>query len=883
MQVKYKYTSHFLDSLHQMNRSGGRTRKAAEQVFKLIARINIAEEDPFHGLRKTRWGENRIKNCIKYDLTDFARLVTIKTKGLHCLIYVGQHGDEDKWIERNKGIQLAVNELREFEMVRKTSVVDYPEAKVSNVPDNFDGKLLDRLEVEYRHHLIGDIASRFVEPLRELKAGSSTAAIEFAVRDISDLELRQTTVDVLMHLNAGDTDEAKRVIDLHRGELSVVEDIPDEMLLKVQDGARIKAIPIGSKEYLDWLKHFMNSSNYFDWLLFMHPEQEKFVETDYSGPTKLSGVSGSGKTCIAVRRSIRLAKKYPTDKVLLLTLNRSLSNLISELTDHACPDTGIRNRIEVTSFFALCQNLLNKFEPGNEKLYSDVSWKLEEHIDEIFREFYRCENNVSDAEVILPLHWSLMSQNVMAEDYIRDEFDWIRSACGTETRTEYLEMERRGRGYPIDTRFRKMLLEGLQAWTKKMTDIGIIDYLGLSAAVQAHSERIKAEYRCVVVDEVQDFGSTELAIIRKLVNEQENDLFLCGDLAQHILPKHQHFAAAGIDVGVRSNTIRRNYRNSKEILRAAYDVLIENLEEHLLDGGELEILDPEYASRSSAVPTVLQGDSLNHEIAAAFKLMEEQETSVNDPENAGNSHKGCIVLAGYSLYEIANFGKILDIPVLDGNEGSVHASIVLSDLEQTKGYEFDTVAILNCTESVLPPVDAPEDEAFRHGCQLYVAMTRAKHDLYLSYSGNPSKWLLKADDSLLFGEWKNYIHVTESDFRGRPGHLPEVIDAVGFDNELLKLTGRQFLYTSYSRGLTRDTQKALDTNIDGRGLSPAGTSGYRTKWASIGQLSEDMERAAKIGRAGYSFGPAADKEVYRCLQSVITGKQYIVRKKRHSK
>ena len=41
--------------------------------------------------------------------------------------------------------------------------------------------------------------------------------------------------------------------------------------------------------------------------MFLHPEQEKVVQADYPGVTQLSGVSGSGKTCVAVRRALRFA------------------------------------------------------------------------------------------------------------------------------------------------------------------------------------------------------------------------------------------------------------------------------------------------------------------------------------------------------------------------------------------------------------------------------------------------------------------------------------------------------------------------------------------------------------------------------------------------
>src|SRR6202051_3493306 len=51
----------------------------------------------------------------------------------------------------------------------------------------------------------------------------------------------------------------------------------------------------------------------------------------------------------------------------------------SQLVDHAAPDTGVRSRIKITSFFELCQELLGEYEPENTKLYDNVTWKLAEH------------------------------------------------------------------------------------------------------------------------------------------------------------------------------------------------------------------------------------------------------------------------------------------------------------------------------------------------------------------------------------------------------------------------------------------------------------------------------------------------------------------------
>src|SRR5262249_9417010 len=137
----------------------------------------------------------------------------------------------------------------------------------------------------------------------------------------------------------------------------------------------------------------------------------------------------------------------------------------------------IRARITVSSFFELAQRLLIKFEPLNQKLYADVTWKLGEHVDEVFREYYRCWTNNRDAETLLAVHKIITARGVSAETYVREEFDWIRSAVEPQSRQDYLTMERKGRKFPITEERRQDVLVGLVGWERKMRDVGVIDYL----------------------------------------------------------------------------------------------------------------------------------------------------------------------------------------------------------------------------------------------------------------------------------------------------------------------------------------------------------------------------------------------------------------------
>ena len=86
-----------------------------------------------------------------------------------------------------------------------------------------------------------------------------------------------------------------------------------------------------------------------DWMLFLHPGQQRVVEENFAGPALLTGVSGSGKTCVLVHRARELATRYSNGSILVVTLNRSLARLIQNLVKRLCLDSE-ESRIDVLSF-----------------------------------------------------------------------------------------------------------------------------------------------------------------------------------------------------------------------------------------------------------------------------------------------------------------------------------------------------------------------------------------------------------------------------------------------------------------------------------------------------------------------------------------------------
>ena len=760
------------------------------------------DPNPFKNLPTTNHGESRIKDCVKYKLTGGCRLVTVQKDGRCFFLYIGDHDDCQKWIDGHRGLDPAVDKDGRLVMRFQSENLD-PSVRIAGEPEFSSGRLYEELSEEDFGFLVEGLPRTVVRCIKLLESTDEDTDILEVANDIGDEDRRKAVYDVFALLRLGKFKSAGNRVASLRGDI-----MSPKSDTKVRGGEDFRVID--SSRDAEQFEHFVKSAHYKDWMMFMHPDQERIATEEFAGPAKLTGVSGSGKTCIVVKRAVTLAERYLDESILILTLNRPLAGLIRDLVFHYCAFQEVRERIEILPFFELCQRLLKKFEPQNEKLYDDRTWKTMEHIDEVWREYYRCELNNRDAECMQPVHDSLISQGIDAESYIREEFDWIRSAVRYDQRREiYCDrvLKRSGRSHPLGKGFRSMLLEGLGKWEKKMRDVGITDYLGVATALYRYLNELQPKYRCVLIDECQDFGTIELQLVMRLVKDGSDNLFFCGDAAQHVSWKHQSFKDAGIILpGARSLKalkVDRNYRNNRNILRAAHHILNEYLTEEMIEKEDFEILYPKFADFGGPSPLRLKSDSLVDEIAYAVAYAESYLEGYPN-------RKACVAICGYSPHQIEEFGKsnqIRSIPVLEGTMSIDDNQLFLSGLEQTKGFEFDLVCIVNARSGTIPNPATPPHEQFRDLSKLYVAMTRAKLELIISYSDDPSPYIAgdKVTEHFISDTWKKYFTERDPKRLGVPPnqdslhdkHLSSALRTID------EMSIEEFLYTPQAQKLPR--------------------------------------------------------------------------------
>lgn len=845
-KVRYVVHRDLRDNIQQMTKVGGQMKKAASTLRELLYKIGDNDPKPFSDLKTTNHGETRLSKCVKYDLAGRARLITVQDEDIVFLLFAGDHEDSDKWLDRHKDMKFVVDNNQTVSLIPKSADLEN-RISFSDSACFHEGPLYRQITpAELFDRLTNNIPRSICRAIEEITGAHNEAEIAGILQNIENKELSSCVYDALILIKSDNIKEAHNRIKYFLGDLRELSQLASEEIESVKFGDTLIEFRPDDQEFLSRADKIMKSGDYKSWMLYMHPEQEKIATANLNGPGKLIGVSGSGKTCVVVRRAIWLANNYKDEKILVITLNKPLASLIRNLVSACAPEETLKN-IDVKPFFSVCQEQLEIFEPSNKKLYDDVTWKSGEHIDEIWTEFYRCELNNNDAKVLLPIHFSLITRGINSEHYIREEFDWIRSAFSRDRRSEYLKVEREGRIIPFDIEARKSILKGLDSWEKKMRDVGVCDYLGLATELYNYKEKISKTYRSIIVDECQDFGNIELELVRALTPKDINDIFFCGDPAQRVQTKKQSMRLAGVECPpTRSLTLRKNYRNTKDILRAAFHVLQTHLHLEHLSLEDYEFLDPELADRSGTTPLILKAKNLKEEFSFAYSYL--RGVLLESPEA-----KGCIAYCGFSNYEVGILAKSLGISLLDGAINIDESAIFLSDLEQTKGFEFDHMIILNCSSTTLPDSTAPKEEQYRDISRFYVAMTRTKQQLILSYSGEKSEILQDSSEHFLEDSWEQWNGTVKYPTLKEPPRLEQIRDEG--TNDSLSLSGMRFIYHSDAIGLTHRSIEQLTKLVDGRGLRDK--RGPKM-WRTVGQLLLDMKSDPRV-RA--TLGPIALEEL----------------------
>ena len=458
------------------------------------------------------------------------------------------------------------------------------------------------------------------------------------------------------------------------------------------------------------------------WTVFLHPEQKELVARDYTGPARVSGSAGTGKTIVALHRAVHLARAHPNARVLLTTFSDTLASALqTKLKRLLGNEPRLAERIDVYALNAI-----------GLRLYKS-------HVGPI---------TLASSDVILGLlkeAATTVTAHKFSLHFLQTEWEQVVDAWQLDSWEAYRDVARLGRKTRLPEAQRKVLwsmFERVRAGLKAQNLITHAGMFGALAAAMGKSKNMPFDF--AVVDEAQDLTVPQLRFLAALGADRPNALFFAGDLGQRIFQQPFSWKALGVDIRGRSRTLRVNYRTSHQIRMQADRLLGPTVTD--VDGNSEDRTDT--VSVFNGPPPIIQVLATEgEEIKTVGNWLAQLMKSGLLPHECGIFVRSPAQLdrARSAVAEAAMPFKVLDERV-DTTSG--HVSI--STMHLAKGLEFRAVAVMACDDEIIPLQDRIEtvgDDADlqdvydteRH--LLYVACTRARDHLLVTAVEPASEFL----------------------------------------------------------------------------------------------------------------------------------------------
>jgi superfamily I DNA/RNA helicase len=742
----------------------------------------------------TKRAEPRITHVLGLNLAGDFRMLIWSHGSINVPLYIGKADDVEQWIQQYKGAQFAIHvgkdgrdsslDFRRLDGIGQ-SVDDMGRAADENpIPHESQTPL-----VELADHLFVDLGMTIAQ-VRALKSGLrcdlSLEMRRFVSRGVvnGDICKADHLLAAFEHARRGNLDAARMDLLVAAGRSITVDDDPDGFV-KALAGVSLGApITPADEHALAMVRKLISGGTVDDWMLHLMPSQRHIVDAVAGGPMRLLGVSGSGKTSVLLHRARVLAERYPGERILVVTLNESLARYLSHLLDKLCVSAGPRSRIEVKALVDVCGRIAGTRAGSNIRRRDPRSGEIPEDTWRDFSEKYSKKIQA----ILDAIAGDARGRGCEPAAYVREELVWIRSGWSVDDRRKYDVAKRNDRAipfptaageipplaqrgaFPVDTR---PVLRGLLDEFEHYMDSGAVyDVDGIS--VLAHSvvraDRRPPEhhgYRCVLVDEMQDVSTLELEILNWLVQNPVDGLFLCGDLAQKVFPKHHDHGMAKISITGRAHRLDQNFRNTRQILVAAH-ALIEQFRSDV--GAVVEkdgIIDPKYAVRQGDKPNLIECDSRAQQVRYVVEMV--RKYHLNDLDQSAT----CVVSHDErTLKEVEAAFATLDQPIATlrltpaAKFDKGRRAVRIAHLADVKGFEFKAVFVLDASDphrialedssdssdselyEGYPTIGVPWGERWRDAFKLYVAMSRARESLYVTYIYNRSPLLSGIRDEM---------------------------------------------------------------------------------------------------------------------------------------
>jgi hypothetical protein len=681
--MEFRIADTFTDSLARL--TGDEQKAAKTTAFDL--QLNPASP----GMNMHRIEKSKGKNFWSIRVSDDVRLIIHKNDTSLLLCYVDHHDKAYEWAERRKLETHPTTGAAQLVEIRQT-------VKEVVVPVYVQAEL----------------------PL--VSAPSAQARMLFAALADDELLGYGVPVEWLADVKSATEDTL----------LALAEHLPAEAaeaLLELATGGKPRkpepaVATTNPFDHPDALRRFRMMTNVDElqraldypwekWTVFLHPEQQQWVARDYTGPARVSGSAGTGKTIVALHRAAYLARTHPDSRVLLTTFSDTLASALhTKLKRLLGNEPRLAERLDVHSLNAIGLRLYKAHVGQTTIANRDVIRDL-----------------VQQAGVAVIGH-------KFNTYFLLTEWDQVVDAWQLATWEAYRDVVRLGRKTRLPEAQRTLLWSIFERVLAELSARKLMTHAAMfSALAAAIAKGNKVVYDFAVVDEAQDLSVAHLKFLAALGGGRLNALFFAGDLGQRIFQQPFSWKALGVDIRGRSRTLRVNYRTSHQI-RAQADRLL---------GPAVTDVDGISETRSDTIsvfngqpPTIMSFKTEAEEIAAVGEWMAAQSKAGVLPHEFGVFVRSAEQL---DRAKAAVSASGLSFKVLDENVETASGSVSISTMHLAKGLEFRAVVAMACDDEVIPLQERIEmvgDDADLHEVYeterqlLYVACTRARDHLLVT-------------------------------------------------------------------------------------------------------------------------------------------------------
>lgn len=473
------------------------------------------------------------------------------------------------------------------------------------------------------------------------------------------------------------------------------------------------------------------------WRVFLHPSQSRLVNRNWNGPVRVLGGAGTGKTVVAMHRAKWLVKNVlqnTDERILFTTFTANLATDIEANLKKICTSEEMQ-RIEVKHIDRWVNEFLKKQKYPSDIVYLDSNRYGSR--DGEYKTIWREALQLSEASLGLP------------DSFYKEEWERVVLPQRVTTKMEYFKASRTGRGVALSRKQRADIWPVFEEVRARLQRQGLRTFedATLDAAEILTSSKVYLPYRSVVVDEAQDMGPEALTLIRQLVPEQADDIFVVGDGHQRIYRRKAVMGKCGIRIVGRSRKLRINYRTTEQTRRFATSVL-ENVPVDDLDGNDDTSND--YRSLiQGAEPEIKSYTDFKAESAALAEKIKALIDSGVDSQDI------CITARTVRLrdqfVDALKRSGIEALVLKQQNDNRNIPGVRAATMHRVKGLEFRYVFILAANDGVIPlkyatsssddPVEMRQLD-LNERALLHVAATRAIRKLYISAHGKASPYLL---------------------------------------------------------------------------------------------------------------------------------------------